>query len=162
MSNSANQWGSKEPYYNTFNYGINANKTETSIPSPQVKINSSTSNQDPMNALIGIITNNINSSFSELKDGIKNVKEENEKSNNEIKDKLNYINRSSWVHTLVEPSTMSVIAIFLIISFFITLVLFKRFTGTSMNDVKDYILFLGGGLVGILGGDKIKSKNEKN
>jgi hypothetical protein len=135
-------------------------KSEASSTGAPIRTDSSSSNGDAMNALVGIISNGITTSLSELQTSIGEVKTQNENNNREIKEKLDGINKPSWHESLFNPATLAVlgVVILLILSFIVGSL--QKYTGIKFIDVKDLMLLLGGGLVGLLGGEKINKTNK--
>ncbi|MDI9280480.1 hypothetical protein QMZ65_25040, partial [Pantoea sp. EABMAA-21] len=142
--------------YKLYQYAHTQAKAEGSSTGTPLKMETSASNPDAMSALIGIINTSMTTSISDLKTSMAEVKSQSETDSKEIKDKIDKIKTSPWASSLLEPTTIAILSVLVLIITFILVAAFNKFTGATMNDVKDYILLFGGGLVGFLGGDKMK------
>ncbi len=155
---SSSQWSGE---FGNFYSGYTQNfKNEGSSTAAPLTASSSNSNGDAMNALISIVGGGISKTLSDLQTTISDVKTNSENSSKEIKDKIDNLNKLSWVEQLLNPTTLAVLGIVLILLTCFIGGILKKYTGVSLADLKDYILSLSGGLVGLLGGGVIKNSSK--
>lgn len=147
----------------TYGHSFTHAKTnaETSTPASAMKKTQTDTNPDIMNSLLGMINTHINSSIGEIKKAIEQVKIDSDANTKSISDKIDGIPKYHWVESLLNPATLAVIGVFVILLLILLSVLLKKFTSVSFSDVKDYLFFLSGGLVGLLSKGSEKTKPEE-
>nr|WP_015060189.1 hypothetical protein [Rahnella sp. WMR42]CAZ68141.1 hypothetical protein [Rahnella sp. WMR42] len=155
---SSSQWGATfGSHYSGYQQSIKKEASSTAAP---LRFDGSSSNGDAMNALIGIIGGGLTSTLSELQVSIGEIKTQNNTNSTEIKEKIGELNKSSWHESLFNPATLAVLGIVTLLILCIIAGILKKYTNVGLADLKDYILLFGGGLVGLLGGDKIKNNTK--
>lgn len=153
----AGQWGGS---FGNYQSGYqNPIKTEASSTAAPLRMDGSSSNRDVMSDLIGIIGGGITTSLSDLKSGIGEIKDQNTTNSKEIKDKIDNIYKNNWLDSLLNPATLAVIGIVILLVICFIAAILKKYTDIGFSDLRDYIFLFGGGLVGLIGGDKMKKNS---